>query len=151
MSTLSPLRVLVVDDDVDTAQSLCGLLETMGCTAIACNDGPEGLSVADRFDPHLAILDLLMPRMRGCQLVRHLRFREANSLALVVCISGCTSLGDQQISVGAGFDAYLVKPIRTDTLAQLVEQAQGLTTNLRWSGPKRLTTPQELTSLPPPN
>jgi CheY-like chemotaxis protein len=127
----SPLRVLVVDDNIDAAQSLCYLLEAKGCEATACHDGPDGLGRAARFEPHLAIIDLDMPRMRGSEVVRHLRLQDGSELAMVVCLTGSTRPEDRQQSLAAGFDAYLVKPIDDATLDSVLEHARELTLELR--------------------
>lgn len=118
--TLSALRVLVVDDDIDAAQSLCYLLESMGCEAIGSTDGPEGLALASRFDPHLAIIDLDMPGMEGSEMVRHLRLQDSSSLAMMVCLTGHSAPEDRQRSLAAGFDAFIVKPITQAALTEAV-------------------------------
>ncbi|NUZ07810.1 response regulator [Piscinibacter koreensis] len=142
MSPASPLRVLVVDDNVDAAQSLCFLLEAMGCEAAACHDGPAGLGLASRFEPHLAIIDLDMPRMRGCDVVRHLRLQDGHALAMVVCLTGSNRAEDRQQSLAAGFDAYVLKPIDHATLAGVLERARALTVDLRTAHqPRRRATP----------
>jgi two-component system CheB/CheR fusion protein len=122
----SRLRVLVVDDDVDGANSLCLLLEAMGCEAAACSDGPEGLGFAVRFAPQLAIIDLDMPRMRGCEMVRHLRLQESPDLAMVVCLTGFPRPDVRQPGAGAGFDCHVMKPISSATLSDILERTRRL-------------------------
>src|SRR3982751_279910 len=102
---VEPLRVLVVDDDVDAAHSLCLLLQTMGCRAAATHDAPDGLALAADFEPELAIIDLEMPGMKGPEMVQHLRLQAATTVAMAVCLTG-QRIPEIQSSKGkAGFDA----------------------------------------------
>lgn len=119
-----PLRVLVVDDDVDAAQSLCCLLETLGCTTAATHDGPDGLALAGSFEPELAIIDFEMPGMKGGEVMQHLRLQGVPSLALAVCVTGHNLPLDAGVSSNAGFDAYMTKPVRRDALASLIAQTR---------------------------
>jgi CheY-like chemotaxis protein len=118
------LRVLVVDDDVDAAQSLCCLLESMGGTAAASHDGPDGLALASTFEPELAIIDLEMPGMEGREVMQHLRLQNAPSLALAVCLTGHDAPQASRLCIAAGFDAFMTKPLRHDALASLLDQTR---------------------------
>lgn len=120
----APTRVLVVDDDTDAAQSLCCLLETMGCATAVSHDGPSGLALANSFRPELAIIDLEMPGMTGREVVQHLRLQGVPSLALTVCVTGNCQPVERQLSLEAGFDAFMLKPVRHDALNQLLAQAR---------------------------
>jgi CheY-like chemotaxis protein len=121
-----PLRVLVVDDDVDSAQSLCLLLQTMGCEAAATYDGPEGLALADRFKPELAIIDMDMPGMKGREMVKHLRLQEAGALAMTVCLTGQSLREDRQGTLRDDFDAFVTKPIFPEALAEILSRTRAL-------------------------
>lgn len=119
----SPLRVLVVDDDADAARSLCLLLQTLGCTTATSHDGPEGLALAGRFEPELAIIDLEMPGMRGPEVVQHLRLQDTPSLALAICVTGQPAAAARSLCETAGFDAFMTKPVRYDALVDLLARA----------------------------
>lgn len=66
----SQLRVLVIDDSVDSAEALCALLAVMGCLIAVAFGGSEGIAEARGFGPHLAFIDLEMPGMGGCDVAR---------------------------------------------------------------------------------
>jgi CheY-like chemotaxis protein len=121
-----PLRVLVVDDDVDAAQSLCLLLQAMGCRAAATHDAPDGLALAAEFEPELAIIDLEMPGMKGPEMVQHLRLQDASTVAMVVCLTGRHIPENQRSKGKAGFDAFITKPIAPDTLVGILNQTNEL-------------------------
>src|SRR5262245_52599232 len=72
---LKQLRILVVDDHPDAADSLAAVLELLGCPVRACYDGPSALGVAAEFEPNVCLLDLMMPTMDGLELAEHLKAR----------------------------------------------------------------------------
>src|SRR5687768_5375038 len=80
-------RVLVVDDNVDAAESLCTLLGMLGHETAMAFDGPSGLALADQFRPRVAILDLGLPRLDGYELARRLR-AVPDAPGLVIAVSG---------------------------------------------------------------
>lgn len=114
------LRVLVVDDNVDVAESLCAVLATMGCSTAAAFDGRQALARALEFDPHLALIDLEMPGMDGCEVARQLRAGSSPGGAWLVCLTGRGQLDDHGLCLDAGFDDFFTKPIGPDSLADLV-------------------------------
>src|SRR5687767_9068210 len=81
------LRVLVVDDNVDAAESLCTLLGMLGHETAMAFDGPAGLAQAEQFRPQVAILDLGLPRLNGYDLARRLRAGPGGP-RLLVAVSG---------------------------------------------------------------
>jgi CheY-like chemotaxis protein len=114
------LRVLVVEDYADAADSLALLLRLWGHEAHVCRTGPEALEVALATLPGAALVDLLLPGMDGCQLAR--RFREHQALQEVVLIA-VTGLGDQEhrrSSQAAGFARYLLKPVDPNELQSIL-------------------------------
>ena len=123
---VQPIRVLIVDDDVDAAQSLCLLLRTMGCEAAVTYDGAEGLALAGRFEPELAIIDLEMPGMKGREMVKHLRLQEAGALAMAVCLTGQPVDEERPAKLGDGFDMFVRKPMVHDALAEILARARSL-------------------------
>jgi PAS domain S-box-containing protein len=117
------LRVLVVDDNVDAAQTLALLLTVDGHCVETASDGIEALACAELWQPDVALLDLGMPRMNGYDLCRALRDRPGGDRLLAVAVSGWGQEQDRQRSAAAGFDAHLVKPVHYEQLVALLAQA----------------------------
>jgi PAS domain S-box-containing protein len=115
-----PRRILVVDDNLDAAQTLALLLSMDGHAVQTAADGIEALARADVWPPDVALLDLGMPRMNGYDLCRALRARPGGAALLLVAVSGWGQEQDRQRSSDAGFDAHLVKPVRYDQLEALL-------------------------------
>src|SRR5262245_36206983 len=90
---LAQLRVLVVDDHPDAADSLAAVLDLLGCPVRVCYNGLSALAVADEFRPHVCLLDLMMPGMDGLELAARLRVQAANRPTLLVAT---TALGDAE-------------------------------------------------------
>ena len=116
-------RVLVVDDNVDAAQSLALLLSADGHDVRTAHDGIEALALAETWQPDVALLDLGMPRLNGFELCRRLRQQPWGAALLVVAVSGWGQEQDRQRTAEAGFDVHLVKPVRHEMLCQLLEAA----------------------------
>lgn len=113
------LRVLVVDDNVDAAQSLAALLECHGAQARIAHDGPQAVEAARTLDPHLVFLDIVLPGMDGYETLRRLR-QVDDFRAHVVALTGFASETDRQRSSDAGFDAHLVKPLAPEAVESLL-------------------------------
>jgi CheY-like chemotaxis protein len=114
------LRVLVVDDYPDSAETLRILLYLWGHEALVAPDGPSALRAAPAFRPDLALLDIQMPRMHGGELARRLRrlpgLRHLRILAL-----SATEPDDPRLAGYAGvFDGHLGKPFSLDDLERLL-------------------------------
>jgi CheY-like chemotaxis protein len=120
VSATAPLRVLVVDDNTDAAESLHMLLEAMGHAARIANDGIAALDMFAADKPDLVILDIGMPGMDGYEVARRLRARPDCSDVRIVALSGYAQEADRRNSAQAGFDAHLVKPVDLATLAALL-------------------------------
>jgi CheY-like chemotaxis protein len=113
-------RVLVVDDNIDAAQSLAMLLETHGHEVRAVHDAREVVAVADRFRPDVAILDIGLPYIDGYQLARNLRGRASTAKLLLIALTGYGQPEDAQRARIAGFDHHVVKPVEPDTVHALI-------------------------------
>ncbi len=122
-SNLSGLRVLVVDDNVDVAEALCAFVASMGCATAAAFNGAQGLAAAAAFDPHLALIDLEMPDMSGCEVVRRLRAGPAQSSARLICLTGHDHPEDRRNCIEAGFDDFFTKPMLPESLMDAVATA----------------------------
>src|SRR5690606_15990488 len=113
-------RVLVVDDNVDAAQTLATLLQLDGHTVRVAYDGRAALEQARREHFDVFMLDIGLPGMDGFQLARSLRGLPRTRHALLIAITGYGQPGDRAKSVAAGFDEHLVKPIQSETLRALL-------------------------------
>lgn len=122
-SAVPRLRVLVIDDNVDGAEALSALLASMGCTTAVAFDGAQGLATAVGFDPHLALIDLEMPGMSGCDVARHLRAGQARSSARLICLTGRGQPEDRRLCIEAGFDDFFTKPMPPESLTEVVAAA----------------------------
>ncbi|MHB1036904.1 MAG: response regulator [Pirellulales bacterium] len=105
------LRVLVVDDDRDGADTLGLLVEELGNQVHVTYGGTSALDVATVFRPDLMLIDLAMPDMDGCRLVAHFRQMPAFAQTQLVAITGHADQGHKSLAMKAGFDKVLVKPI----------------------------------------
>jgi len=116
-------RVLVVDDNVDAADSLARVLEVGGHHVEVVHDGRDALLAAERTHPDVVLLDLGMPEMDGLQVARRLRQSRGASRALIVAVTGYGREEDKRRTAEAGFDLHLVKPVDAATLHGLVRRA----------------------------
>src|SRR5262249_14816790 len=119
-ATLLSYRVLVVDDNVDAADSLALLLKLAGQQVQVAYDGPTALQIAEAFQPQLALLDIGMPVMDGYEVVRRLRTQVGSQPALVVALTGWGQEEDRRRSLAAGFDQHLVKPVEMNALHEVL-------------------------------
>jgi CheY-like chemotaxis protein len=112
---LRPRRILVVDDNRDTAHSCAMLLKTLGHEVQTAFEGHEALETARTFRPEAIFLDIGLPGMNGYEVARTLR-SEGFADEVIVAISGYGQAEDRQRSEDAGFDDHLVKPVDQDAL-----------------------------------
>jgi PAS domain S-box-containing protein len=113
-------RILVVDDNRDSADSLSMLLRLAGHEVRTAYDGTAGLAAARRWRPDVVLLDIGLPGLDGYEVVRRLRQEAGLQQALVVAMTGYGKDEDRERSQEAGFDAHLVKPVDPEELAQLI-------------------------------
>jgi PAS domain S-box-containing protein len=109
-SGLAKLRILVVDDNHDTAIAGAQLLTMLGHDVETAFDGPSAVQMAHSFRPHALFLDIGLPGMNGYEVVKKLR-REGFEQAKFVAVSGYGQPDDHRRSQEAGFDHHLVKPV----------------------------------------
>jgi PAS domain S-box-containing protein len=112
-------RVLVVDDNIDTANTLNLLLRSLGHETRVANDGPAALAAAEDFHPDVVLLDIGMSGMNGYEVARRLRSRKEGRLK-IVAITGWGAEADRARSTDAGFDVHLVKPVDEVELRQIL-------------------------------
>ena len=109
--TEKTLRVLVVDDDRDAADTLGLLVEELGNQVHVTYGGTSALDVATVFRPDLMLIDLAMPDMDGCHLVTSFRQIPAFAQTKIVAITGHADQGHKTLAMKAGFDKVLFKPV----------------------------------------
>jgi signal transduction histidine kinase/ActR/RegA family two-component response regulator len=112
-------RLLIVEDNDDTARALRAALEQLGYAVALAHDGPVALNVARAFEPDIVLLDIGLPVMDGWELAR--RLRERSRELHFIAVTARDGEGDVQRSVDSGFIDHLVKPIDLGRLQQLVE------------------------------
>ena len=119
------VRVLVVDDNVDSAQSMSQLLTMLGYHTRTAHDGLEALHVANAYHPQAVILDIGLPKLSGLDAARRIREQDWGQRALLIALSGWGQDEDRQKTHEAGFDHHFVKPVDVDALMQVLAEAQG--------------------------
>jgi CheY-like chemotaxis protein len=115
-------RVLVVDDNVDSAQSMSLLLGLEGYQVDCAYDGEEALHAAERFSPQVVLLDLGLPRFSGFEVARRLRAEPWGDALLLVAVSGYGRERDRQAAREAGFDLHLTKPADPDEVLRVLAE-----------------------------
>lgn len=113
-------RVLVVDDNVDAAETLKVLLELEGHEVHAVYGAKEALETARRLKPEVMLLDIGLPQMDGYEVARRLRAADAQSSLRLIALTGYGQSHDKSRSADAGFDAHLVKPVTPEELSEAV-------------------------------
>lgn len=129
MGTSAPdgaCRVLVVDDNVDSAQSMGLLLGLEGYQVECAYDGEQALVSALRFRPEVVLLDLGLPRFSGYEVARRLRGEPTGDDVLLVAVSGYGRERDRQAAREAGFDLHLTKPADPDEVLRVLSERRGL-------------------------
>jgi PAS domain S-box-containing protein len=114
-------RVLVVDDNQDSASSLGTLLQLNGQDVRVAFDGPTALSIAQEFQPQLVLLDIGMPGMDGFEVARRLRAAPpGDHRPTIVALTGWGRDEDRRRTRESGFDEHLTKPVRIEALHRLL-------------------------------
>ncbi len=120
-SSPGAMRVLVVDDNVDAANSLARLLKLRAHEVRMAHDGPEALEAADEFRPDVVLLDLGLPRINGYDVARRLRQQDPGNRLLLIAVSGYGSESNRLEAVQVGFNHYFVKPLDIEDLLKALD------------------------------
>ena len=113
-------RILVVDDNVDAADSLGQLLEMLGNEVRTANDGEAGVGAAAQFRPDVVLMDIGMPKLNGYEAARRIRGHPWGAGMVLVALTGWGQDEDRKKTSDAGFNHHLVKPVETDALMKLL-------------------------------
>ncbi|MEA2602943.1 MAG: two-component system, cell cycle response regulator DivK [Acidobacteriota bacterium] len=116
------LRVLVIEDNSDAAETLRDLLRLFGHEAEIALSGPAGLEVARSVQPDVILCDIGLPGMDGYAVAGSLRSEPATRAARLVALTGYGRDSDRQRTRDAGFDLHLVKPVEPLELKRLLEE-----------------------------
>jgi two-component system CheB/CheR fusion protein len=114
------LRVLVVEDDPDAAESLMTLLQVFGHQVRVARDGPTAIRFACADVPDLMLVDVGLPGMDGCEVARRARRTPELREVSLVAFTGYGSDEDHRRTLGAGFDLHLTKPVDPADLRELL-------------------------------
>lgn len=115
-----PSRLLIVEDNDDTAQVLKWGLEQLGYAVAIAHNGPLALRVAAGFAPEVAVLDIGLPVMDGWELAR--RLREQHPGLQVIAVTGIVEDEARVRSASAGFADHLLKPVNIDAIHDAVQK-----------------------------
>jgi CheY-like chemotaxis protein len=116
----APLRILVVDDVADAADSLARVLRFQGDAVQVANDGRAALDMVARQAPDVVFVDLQMPGMDGLEVARRLRAAPAAARMMLVAMTGFGQPEDHRQTAAAGFDLHLTKPVPPDVVQKLL-------------------------------
>ncbi len=118
------LRILLVDDNPDVAESLALLLEIDGHQVLIANDGQAALEIARVEKPNVILLDIGLPGMNGYSVAKALRETSEHKRTLLVAVTGYGQPDDLEKSRASGFDKHLVKPTDIEIVRQLLADYQ---------------------------
>src|SRR5262249_8988479 len=113
-------RILVVDDNKDSADSLATLLRLVGNEVRTAHDGRQALEMAAAYQPDLVFLDIGMPGMNGYEVAQQIRAESKYAGIVLVAMTGYGTEEDRRRSKEAGFDRHLVKPIEFNAVQELL-------------------------------
>lgn len=115
-----PCRVLVVDDQVETAEGLAELLRLWGHVVDVAHDGPEALVAAERGSPDVVLLDISLPEMDGYEVARRLRARSGGERVVLVALTGHDADEHHLRATASDFDHHLQKPLGFESLEAIL-------------------------------
>jgi PAS domain S-box-containing protein len=122
-AVLRRLRVLVVDDNRDSADTLHRLLESMGQEVVSVYDGAAALATLGTFRPELVMLDIGMPNMSGYEVAQQIGARVGEFRPVLMAITGWGQEADKRRAREFGFDYHFVKPVSEDSLQRVLAEA----------------------------
>lgn len=114
-------RILVVDDNRDSAKSMAMLLKLQGNQTQTAHDGEEAVRRALEFAPDVILLDIGLPKLDGYDACRAIRKQRLGNQPVVIALTGWGQEDDRRKSREAGFDSHLVKPVDYKALLAMIE------------------------------
>jgi signal transduction histidine kinase len=122
LSRSPSLRVLIADDNVDTAESFNILLKLNGHDTQMAHDGRQAVELAQKMRPDVAIVDIGMPHLNGYDVARRIREEPWGKQLFLIAATGWAQPEDRRRTHEAGFDIHLVKPVEPEVLLNLLKQ-----------------------------
>ena len=121
-TTLTPRRILIVDDNRDAAMSLAMLMDITGNETHTAHDGQEAVEAAARLRPDVILLDIGLPKLNGFEACRKIREQPWSKTIVIVALTGWGQDDDRRKSLEAGFDGHMVKPADYGELTMLLDK-----------------------------
>jgi CheY-like chemotaxis protein len=118
------IKVVVVEDNEDARDLLCVFLRRAGFECAAADSGPAALTLIERVNPDIAILDVGLPEMDGFEVARRLRADPKYANLILLALTGYGRASDRVTAREAGFDEHLVKPVRAEQLLGVLAEMQ---------------------------
>ena len=115
-------RVLIADDNQDSAESLAMLLRMEGHEVLVVHDGPEALAAVAAFEPELALLDIGMPGLNGYEVAKKIREAAPTSPIMLIAVTGWGQHSDKARARASGFDHHFTKPVEPERLMELLRR-----------------------------
>jgi signal transduction histidine kinase/ActR/RegA family two-component response regulator len=141
LRAIPPRRIVVVDDNRDSADALCALLSVAGHDVQAAYDGAFAAELVRTFRPHIGLFDIGLPGLSGYDLASQVRSTPEGERLFLIAITGWGQDEDRQRARASGFDAHLTKPADPDQLQRLIAAAsardaghQHISGHGAWSG-----------------
>jgi CheY-like chemotaxis protein len=113
-------RILIVDDNTDSAESLAMLLKITGNSTHLAHDGVEAIEAVEKHRPDVVLLDIGLPKLNGLDVCRRVREQPWGKDIVVIALTGWGQEEDRRQSQEAGFNGHLVKPVNYDELLKLL-------------------------------
>lgn len=117
-----PFRILVVDDNQDSAMSLAMILSIMGHETRTANDGESALTTAESFLPEVVLLDIGLPKLNGYEVAQRIRENTWGRSMFLIAVTGWGQEEDRQRSSEVGLNVHMVKPVEPAVLERLLTE-----------------------------
>ena len=111
----------MVDDNIDSAESLSLLLQLMGNNVSSAFDSEQALEMANELKPDVVLLDIGLPKLDGYEVAKRIRLEPWGNSAILIAITGWGQAEDKALSREAGFDHHLVKPVESSVWPVLLD------------------------------
>jgi len=128
LAAAKPCRILVIEDNLDQAQTLAALLALWGYEVTTANEGTAGIEIAATFKPDVVLVDLGLPGISGYEVARRLRKHPQLKDVRIIAQTGWGDSNDRRRTREAGFDHHMLKPLDPEELRAVLARGRGLKT-----------------------